>query len=413
MYNSALPVEILESIIEEIILHYKDAPSSMSRGIKFLPQWYLTPLLRVCKLWHVVSERFLYQSISVGRKFTRGKTRRIGGRWEVLPPREGSEIAKELLEALLANPRLPALIEELQLGVEGASSFRSVGWTQTNARILHICTNLKQVKIRGFHPSQMDALTEVLKEKSLVSFCISPRDIDAPDLMSPDFRDGVSLKLLELMQGWPKIQAINIEGFPKFRERGQLSDDLASGASNCCPELREIIFTDGFLRDGHLDGLRSACSGVTKLMVPVYRTSDSDAVLDALCGCLRAWSPTLECFRLHIWTLDLPYRPLSQVLSSLWRLEELQIHKFEVDFDAISNLPQLKRLRYTSIFADEALGRLASQLENPVKFPALRHIATYANGSGRGERRLKDLSRKRNIELQLWDGRSPLSGFLL
>lgn len=134
-------------------------------------------------------------------------------RWEVLPPREGSEIAKELLEALLANPRFAMLIVELQLGVEGASSIRSVGWTQTNTRILHICPNLKQVEIRGFHPSQINALTEVLKVKSLVSFRISPRDIDSPDLKSPDFRDGVSLKLLELMQGWPKLEAINIEGF--------------------------------------------------------------------------------------------------------------------------------------------------------------------------------------------------------
>lgn len=189
----------------------------------------------------------------------------------------------------------------------------------------------------------MDALIEVMKEKSLVSFRISPRDIDSPDLKSPDFRDGVSLKLLELMQGWPKFQAINIEGFPKFRERGQLSDDLASDASNCFPELRKIIFTDGFLRNNHVDALRSACSGVKKLTVPVYRTLGSDA----LCRCLRAWSPTLECFRLHIWILNLPYRPLSQVLSSLRRLEELQSHKFEVDFDAISDLPQLKRLRYT------------------------------------------------------------------
>lgn len=102
MNNSALrplPVEILESIIEEITFHYKDAPSIMSWRIKFVPQWYLTPLLRVCKLWHVVSERILYRSISVGRKFTRGKTRRIGRRLEVILPREGSEIAKELLEA--------------------------------------------------------------------------------------------------------------------------------------------------------------------------------------------------------------------------------------------------------------------------------------------------------------------------
>lgn len=138
----------------------------------------------------------------------------------MLPPREGSEIAKELLEALLANPRLAMLIVELQLGVEGASSIRLVGWTQTNTRILHICPNLKQVEIRGFHPSQINALTEVLKVKSLVSFPISPRDIDSPELKSPDFRDGVSLKLFELMQVWPKLQAINIEGFPKFRERG-------------------------------------------------------------------------------------------------------------------------------------------------------------------------------------------------
>lgn len=62
MNNSSLPIEILESIIDDFILEY----AYIARVRAFLPRWYLIPLLRVCRLWHAVTEKYLYRSIAVG-----------------------------------------------------------------------------------------------------------------------------------------------------------------------------------------------------------------------------------------------------------------------------------------------------------------------------------------------------------
>lgn len=94
-------------------------------------------------------------------------------------------------------------------------------------------------------------------------------------------------------------------------------------------------------------------------------------------------------------------------------LEELQVHKYELDFGAISNLPRLKRLRYTSVFTDEELGRLVRYLEDPAKFPALEHISTFSTYNGNTSGELRDLCLRRNIKLQMWDGRALISGFVL
>lgn len=55
--NTLLPVEILDIIIEDLIAQL---------NIRDYTHAFLAPLLRVCKLWHTVSEKHLYRRISFG-----------------------------------------------------------------------------------------------------------------------------------------------------------------------------------------------------------------------------------------------------------------------------------------------------------------------------------------------------------
>lgn len=48
---------------------------------------------------------------------------------------------------------------------------------ETNVRILQLCPNVEHVEIRGFDPSELDALVNVLKDKSLISFRISSQTL--------------------------------------------------------------------------------------------------------------------------------------------------------------------------------------------------------------------------------------------
>lgn len=108
--NSALPVETLDDIVEELISGLPEGTEDDS----FLPhrQRQLAPLLYVCKIWRAVTKRLMYKVISVGE--TNGSatddialTRRRH--------QEGFGIAKKLLETLHAHPRLAAYVETLDL----------------------------------------------------------------------------------------------------------------------------------------------------------------------------------------------------------------------------------------------------------------------------------------------------------
>lgn len=383
MSDSSLPVETLEVIIEDFISEY-------TRGteFKFLPRWYLVPLLRVCKLWRMVSEKYLYRSISIGRRFAHDKVRirrASEGR--------GYEIGYRLMETLSANSRLAAMVEEFGLISEGPQVY----WSRRAALLFDICPNLQHVELRGLSAYHLGEIIKSLKEKSLVSFRISLKKCSGFDLVP----------IFELMQRWPRLQMIRVKGVRNMMSGGS-ADSLASGgARNCCAELREINFTHGYLGRHGLRCLRYMCNGVTRLGISVLMLDDT-----ALVGCLQAWSPTLQCVRLHIRHPDSPYPRLSEALSALRGLEELQIIEWEVDFGAISDLPQLKRLCYNSVLTDAALGCLANHLASSATFAALEHFAICC-GKGSGIGSLGDVCAKRNIKLQMWDGHSPLSEFLL
>lgn len=360
---TSLPVEIVEVICEQLISEYaKDARLRFDTRLRFIPQWYLLPLLSVCKLWHLASERYLYQSIGIG-SFSRRR-------------RSPEQTAGELLLALEGNPRLAMLVKELRLQW-GMHSFRSA-----DAHLVCICPNLRHVDLDGsviMHPSEAESLWKALAGKSLESVHICCDNFYRP------------VPVHDLMQRWPNIRKISIEGEVTLCFIGE-ADSEPSESLTCCTKLREIrLFFVGGLRKNDFRSLQMMCSAVTELDVKVAQ-KDEEAVV-ALCGCLHAWSPTLTCLKLHseYWSLS-KYALVSEALSSLTKLQYMDLGDLLFDLDAVSSLPYLKHITF-------ALCKRVHHvhlLERLDKFPALTSIVNFGEQSGE----LRDVCRRRNIELK-------------
>lgn len=363
--NLSLPVEILEVICEELILEYpKDA------RYDFLPRWFLLPLLRVCRLWHLVSERFLYRSISLGGSFPER-------------PRCSGSISDELLLALEGSSRLSMLVEELRIHREHhALHYKDV-------RLVTICPNLRHVDLHVLRidPLEIDSLSKALAEKSLVTF----------NIVSMENVRNTPFPIYDLMQRWPVIRKIKINGFDRLSLVERV-DSQAPEVINRCPELRDLIIACHRIRESDLISLRMMCCVVTVLNIGSI-SSDTGALV-ALCRCLLAWSPTLEWLRVSFESMVSSCRPLSDALSSLERLKMLYICNFYVDFDVIASLPHLKRLSQNR-GAGEVMNRLAVILEDPATFTALTHILLSGIRESNGEG-LRFVCRRRNITLSLY-----------
>lgn len=414
--NSSLPVEILEEIVENIISEY---PNGLGDH-KFLPhwQWVLAPLLHVSKLWHGVAERHMYKCISVGRPFSRA-TQREG--LELGPEREGFEVAKKLLETLTTNPRLAAFVEELQLAIKDVDDAKALEWARTNVGILRVCTNVQHVEMRGFVSEEFElgTLADVLKEKSLVSFRINQHGLVRRTAPFCTFN------LFGVLQKWPRLRSINIEGFAFFRGCNEIGGVDFSGATYCLPELREVVITrldTGALLVIEFNTLRVMCGSVTNLSISGW--IDEESIRKALCECLRAWSPTLDCVSLQIFTNQPMYRSLFETLFSLTGLRELQIYaprlySMTLDFSRIADLPRLERFCFATQAGMSAaeVHALCDNLTDPEKFLALRHIATTHIRSRDNVERLESACLQRGVRwvvtLWSWEDRKSISGFAL
>lgn len=153
--DSSLPVEIVEVICQNLISEYEKDITDEG-----LPPWYLLPLLRVCKLWYNVCERYLYQHISLGRSFP--------GRLQ-----SAEKIADELLLALERNSRHATLVEKLNLRC--GSQVLHV----RDARLVEVCPNLQHValSVLRMDPLECEVFAKALADKSLVTFSISSKYI--------------------------------------------------------------------------------------------------------------------------------------------------------------------------------------------------------------------------------------------
>lgn len=360
MTDSSLPFETVEAIIDDFLLEYKVTGQESASSIRFLPRWYLVPLLRVCKLWHAVAERFLYRSISVGSRFPGARAR------------QAYKIPRRLVTTLAANSRLAALVEELRLGIENVTDRKSLDWTRRNIRILRICPNVKHVEIRGFNGFLQDALTDVLKEKSLTSFRITTQFLSGGQSY-----DVHSLKIFELMRRWPNLQSIIIHGLKCITLLDDLDGVKTPDLPFRCPDLRNIVTTGG-LDCGKIDFLRYL-RGITssiKSLDCIHIKSGTE--LQTLCECLRSWSSTLEYLCLSMESEDISYLPLWEALSRLRSLRELRIYGYVSDFNfgSIASLPQLERLYSSYLASQERILILTRYLEDKEKFPALKYLGT-------------------------------------
>lgn len=241
-----VPVEILKIIVENLIHDHEHTRSRRSDSITFLPRWYLTPLLRVCKLWYAVAEEFLFRSISTGSRFPDRNEGRIG-----------QMIAIDLLTTLRAESRLAKLVKELRLGTEGNNSNELAKWMRTNIRILRLCPSLEHVEIRGFRSHKLNFLIDALKEKSLISFCINPRNLSLYGVPG-----GNSAQVFDMMRAWPKLRTFHAKHFLGKVKEGKVR--AFDQVRKYCPELQEIVFTGAILYNEDFRALRAMCGGVMK-----------------------------------------------------------------------------------------------------------------------------------------------------
>lgn len=413
----SLPNETLEAIIKDFASRYQLAELEKTT-CRYRPYWQdaLTPLLRVCKLWCAVAEKILYRRLSVGASIThqdfpagyegRGEVvSQRGGLVTVvytltdidIPPsriQPGHEMVKQLLDTLTANSRLAMLVKELRVTVENLNKAHSREWTRNCIRLIKVCPHVQHLDINCFHPSESESLAEVLKQKSLVSFCLT----------SP-WRDNSSLNLFELHR-WSRLRTLKLDGEGISHATLNVSDTHdASGALICCPNLQEIHINHGTPHVNVLDSLRVMTRGVVSLSITA---SDVDeAWMKALGRCLYAWSPTLR--RVKLCTLRSPHdHSIAVELSTLQKLWALQLNGTFTAYDNLADLPRLKLLVFTpsrslGSIADEDMGKFIALLRNKEKFPSLGYLFMRMN-SARRHYEMYDVCDGQGIQLKTrWD----------
>lgn len=101
--------------------------------------------------------------------------------------------------------------------------------------------------------------------------------------------------------------------------------------------------------------LHSICGSVTKLSISLFRNrvgGRGQVAADTLYECLHAWSrPTLEYLKIDV-------QRLSEAISSLKALRELQITRLKLDLASISRLSPLER--FAILFRPQMGGRRAT-----------------------------------------------------
>lgn len=403
MNNWIFPVEILEVILEDLISEFRDI-DPYGLQVKCAPylQHNLMPLLFVCKSWHMISEKLLYSCVSVGGGVPLGLGQPMGCIPETVPnytdmpvlyiPHWAHEIAKRLMATLATNSRIAGHVKDLRLAIHDTRLSMSPEWTRANTAVLNSCPNVHHLQIIGFDPSESSTLFDVLKNKSLVSFCITPRSYCSNTGLL-----GHSFNLLELIQRWPNLRTIKVDGLHSLEWQNGLNIPNAPRAPGCCPDLQEIRFTSLVPHPSVLDSLCIMSGHIRDLSIYTRSWFDNDARLEALSGCLNSWSATLERLSLCAAHSFMRSRPLGEALSSLQRLKELEINRSS-DVGAIADLPSLELLCFSADWGDSrrAMINLITHLNNSQKFPALKYIVVIDEY----DEKLQDICFRRNIVLR-------------
>lgn len=477
----SLPVEILEVIMEYFTSEYSD--TNEAGDYKYLPQWYLTPVLRVSKTWNMLAEKRLYQRIAIGMNFSRARKPRTRDRTnpnpESLPLQryQFSRVAKGLLTTLSAHPHLASLVEELRLGIKDSQHSEAPEWTETHARLIQVCQNLKHVDIQGFALTKRDVLVEALslKEKanSLASFHINSQGLsgvrllhhtlyieesiglievlrrrlnsDAEGLLVADedppqqTRPGIvgdQFSLNNLLVVLPDLWALRVAWTPIRTSRTETSisrtrhsEFLDTPLSHCVRTLRgqndqdyDINFTGRWIRHADLKLLQAITtnSRVRRLDIGIRELTPANLALEALCECLHTWSKTVESIRLNLFTTrHSAYQLLYEALRTQTVLQELELltHAQLLDLGAMADLPRLERMCVAPQqgISEEDIYNLIQHLQDSKKFRSLRYLAIYPERGVELGKRLEIVCRGRGIKLERWPGEGPrfIPGFVL
>lgn len=366
---SIAPVEILEEILECLMAEYPNPERSNSDASTFLPRCYLTPLLRVCKFWYALFQPHLYRSISTGGAFPTRFTA-TGVR---LRSRSGRRVAVDLLATLLSNPRLAAMVRKLRLGIDkDLHDHKTEKWARLNTRILQRCPNVKEVVICGFYLSDDDTMFDVLKRKSLTSFCLRSRSLNtarASRIINPQV-------LYATMKCWPELRSIDVEFYWLPTDRAPFTYDT-SQAYNCCPDLQEISLTRYAIWEEAFRTLRAMCNNVMNSIVwiPNSRGTYRGEQRWVRCANVYAHGHLRSSVSVRLCrTVGCQYQCLFGQLSVLHGLEEVHIRCDDMERQVRWEPQQIEcEERYKMPL--DCLDVLASDLENPEKFPTLRRFA--------------------------------------
>lgn len=396
---SHLPVETLHLIFEAT----KQRLSTSSDQYAWVMQNRLARFARVCKHWHPIAERLLYQSVAIGldlnhfQIYTRDHeppppTSPEYIAWFVQAMKKNSSqddpicpassIASDFLETIQLNQRLASLVTELKLRIPdeevlGEQSHQFI-------KILAACPNVRRLKIIYHlpHPNMSATLMESLMLKeTLVSFELQS---ETDDILWE------TPTLLRMMRKWREIEHVkafsySLSGYDEDGNSGSgvEDEDVELG---CCPKLQSIDLDWGwyrpaFLRCRDLQTLLRMCPTGMKTFKAALAMDDG--TLDVLEDCIRAWAPTLETLVLRrSWRHGPPtsITHLSDCVANLTQLKILVLESLILDPCVLSTLPRLTHLYVARASTEDRRGLLAA-MDNFTMFTALRTLYIGNTGS--------------------------------
>jgi len=348
----------------------------LDQSMPFTPQWLLCPLLLVCKEWHVVAQRRLYSSVSLGDGWTSGG---------------GEEICAKFYESIEENPHLAALVQELRLGSYDSSNTGEE--TLHHARILRLCENAERVEIVGFNNTHREELKDVLLRRDLVELTISRAGLSdrTPTSLPEDTSFCTLSEMIAYISHCPRLRKLSTtDAFHHFDDESFLPDP--SSVRGCCPNLREITIEDDALSPRYLLTLSEMAPNVEKFH---FDSKGIDAGM--VQSCLRSWSSTLS----YLFLRSNDTCSVAKTCTGLRGLRNLAVRSVHLPPDVLVNFSELETLMYFCESNSEHLEQLVSILQDSNALPSLRQLCFDLDRGLRSGNIIQRLLRNRRAQIAI------------
>lgn len=325
----------------------------------FAPKSRLSPILLVCKEWHIIAERRLYTSISLG------SIRAVRDRNGCKKVINGKDVCKRLCATLQKNPRLASLVRELQLGAITLDR----GETKNYIRLLDLCENVEILDLGGCAFGLANEVRIALAKTDLISMKLSmhglPRWLNGERVFSAP-------GLLAFIQKWPRLETIDASLvqedckliFPSKHPQPTL-------ATAKCHALREVTIRNSHLKPAEILLLADIAPRLGQLSI--WAGAECNGALQQ---CLQTWSSTLKRLDISTSTFNLHLNTKLRYASPIFwpplvELRELRISSSMAPPSALVYLPKLENLTYKGEYPD---GMELAQIIQSGRLPRLREI---------------------------------------